>query len=91
MVSRAGLHTTGSPGSAPPVSTGHSRKRAHTAPTVWVECLFVDPIGDIAVLGRPDEQELSEEADRYEELCNQVAVLSISDAQSEGTARLLSR
>jgi hypothetical protein len=30
-------------------------------PTVWAECVFVDPIGDIAVLGAPDGQELPDE------------------------------
>jgi hypothetical protein len=30
--------------------------RIGEAPTVWAECLFVDPIGDIAVLGPPDSQ-----------------------------------
>ena len=27
-------------------------------PTVWAECLFADPISDVAVLGPPDNQEL---------------------------------
>lgn len=35
-------------------------------PTVWAECLFADPIADVAVLGRPDNQELSDEADAYD-------------------------
>ena len=29
---------------------------------VWAECLFADPVADIAVLGVPDEQYLSSEA-----------------------------
>src|SRR6266849_3477352 len=37
-------------------------------PKVWAECLFVDPIGDIAVLGSPDTQILPNEADMYEAL-----------------------
>jgi hypothetical protein len=37
-------------------------------PYVWAECLFVDPIGDIAVLGSPDDQELAEKAEAYCEL-----------------------
>src|SRR5262249_57628847 len=37
-------------------------------PTVWVACLFVDPIADIAVLGQPDNQDLSEQADAYDQL-----------------------
>jgi hypothetical protein len=32
---------------------------------VWAECLFADPVGDIAVLGEPDNQEMSEKADAY--------------------------
>src|SRR5215813_7310413 len=38
------------------------------APRVWAECLFADPIADIAVLRSPDGQELSDEADAFEEL-----------------------
>ena len=34
-------------------------------PTVWAECLFVDPVADIAVLGKPDDQELGERAEEY--------------------------
>ena len=29
---------------------------------VWAECVFADPVADIAVLGPPDSQELSEES-----------------------------
>jgi Trypsin-like peptidase domain len=35
---------------------------------VWAECLFVDPVADIAVLGTPDTQELPDEADAYDKL-----------------------
>src|SRR4030095_7753945 len=34
--------------------------------TVWAELLFVDPIADVAVLGTPDNQELSAESDAYD-------------------------
>src|SRR5438270_14083641 len=37
-------------------------------PLVWTECLFVDPIGDIALLGPPDAQELSDQWDPYNKL-----------------------
>src|SRR5438552_3247930 len=37
-------------------------------PTVWAECLFVDPVADIAVLGPPDDQELFDEYDEYDRL-----------------------
>ena len=36
--------------------------------TVCAECVFADPIRDIAVLSSPDDQELSDEAESYEEL-----------------------
>jgi hypothetical protein len=36
--------------------------------SIWTECLFVDPIADIAVLGPPDNQSLSAEAEAYEAL-----------------------
>jgi hypothetical protein len=36
--------------------------------TVWAECVFVDPVADIAVLCSPDGQSLFEEADAYEAL-----------------------
>ncbi len=67
-------------------------------PTVWTECLFVDPIADIALLGIPDDQELFEQADAYRELVTSATPLSISDAPKQGrddtakrsTARVLS-
>jgi hypothetical protein len=31
-------------------------------PHVWAECLFVDPVADLAVLGPVDGQELYDEA-----------------------------
>lgn len=37
-------------------------------PTVWAQCLFFDPVADVAVLGEPDNQELSEEWDGYDAL-----------------------
>jgi hypothetical protein len=37
-------------------------------PTVWAECLFADPVADLAVLGEPDGQELYNENERYEAL-----------------------
>ena len=36
--------------------------------SVWAECLFVDPVGDLAVLIGPDNQELYEQAEQYEDL-----------------------
>jgi hypothetical protein len=46
-------------------------------PTAWAECLFADPVGDIAVLGEP---ELIDECDAYKALVEAAVPLSISDA-----------
>jgi hypothetical protein len=62
-------------------------------PSVWAECVFVDPIADIAVLGTPDDQAFAESPEicqAYEALVNSVSPLSISDAPEEGPASLLS-
>ena len=39
-----------------------------SAPSIWAECIFVDPVADIAVLGAPDEaeQELVYQAEAFE-------------------------
>jgi hypothetical protein len=52
--------------------------------TVWATCLFVDPIADIAVLGQPDNQELSKEADAYDQLVEDAATLTVADAPAQG-------
>jgi hypothetical protein len=59
-------------------------------PTVWAECLFIDPIADIAVLGAPDSQAYYDEADAYDAMVNEAATLSIADAPEQGRAWLLS-
>ena len=53
-------------------------------PTVWAACLFVDPIADIAVLGQPDNQALSAEADAYDALMASTGRLTIADAPAQG-------
>jgi hypothetical protein len=55
---------------------------------VWAECLFVDPIADIAVLGQPDSQALSEEADAYNELIGTLTPLAVADAPKQGVELL---
>jgi hypothetical protein len=58
-------------------------------PTVWAECLFVDPIADIAVLGSPDNQELSDEAEAYEQLIRTVPrPFPIAEAPKQGVKRI---
>lgn len=59
------------------------------APKVGAECLFADPIGDIAVLGSPDCQEVYDEAVAYEELTEDVPPLRIADAPERAPAWLL--
>ncbi len=39
-------------------------------PSVWAECLFFDPVSDLAILGEPDSQELGEESEAYDRLVN---------------------
>jgi hypothetical protein len=60
------------------------------APTVWAECIFADPIADIAVLCEPDNQELFAEADAYNALVDAMTPLPIVDAPEDGPAWLLS-
>ena len=48
------------------------------APAVWAECLFADPIADLAVLGPPDDQELSAQNDAYRELVDSLKPLRIA-------------
>jgi hypothetical protein len=58
--------------------------------SVWAECLFVDPVADIALLDSPDSQELSDEA-AYDQLIETVTPLEVSDiAGVTATAELLS-
>jgi hypothetical protein len=48
------------------------------SPTVWAECLFVDPVADIAVVGQPDSQSLYAENEAYYELMPDIP-LAIAD------------
>lgn len=57
---------------------------------VWVECLFADPIGDIAILGPPDSQTFFEQSDAYGALIDDLPALAISEAPPKGPAWLLS-
>jgi len=58
---------------------------------VWAECLFVDPVADIAVFGSPDNQELAREAEAYEALMRSVTPLRVTEMDKETVpAKLLS-
>jgi hypothetical protein len=48
------------------------------APAVWADCMFADPIADLAVLGPPDDQELSAQNDAYRELVDSLKPLRIA-------------
>jgi hypothetical protein len=86
------------PSMPPPMSISPLKDRLYQAllgplgaePPVWAECFFVDPIGDIAVLGSPDNEALSHEADRYLELTEAAEPLSIVDSPESSQAWLLS-
>jgi trypsin-like peptidase len=53
-------------------------------PTVWATCLFVDPIADIAVLGQPDNQALSDEAEAYDALVENMQPLVVGHPPAMG-------
>lgn len=46
-------------------------------PHVWAQCVFADPVSDIAVLAGPDNQSLFEEADAWEAFIESVPVLDV--------------
>ena len=52
--------------------------RSGTKPCVWAECVFVDPVADIAVLAQPDGQELFEEYEAFDELVKSATPLQIA-------------
>jgi hypothetical protein len=59
-------------------------------PTIWTECLFVDPIADIAVLGSVDGGSLPEEADAYDSLFQPIKPIPIGPMEENTKAWLLS-
>ena len=58
-------------------------------PSVWAECLFVDPIADIAVLGSPDGQGLPSQADDWDNFTEAAGVLNTGPCPAEAPAWLL--
>lgn len=56
---------------------------------IWTECLFADPVADIAVLGPPDNQKFVEEPEDYDTWIENTPILSIGNARS-GTGYMLS-
>src|SRR5580700_3373616 len=51
-------------------------------PSVYAHLLFADPIADIAVLGSPDEQEMPEQAESYEQLVEPLKAIPLAKAQT---------
>jgi hypothetical protein len=46
-------------------------------PSIWAECLFANPVGDIAILGSADSQDLAEQAVAYNALVESAAPIPI--------------
>jgi hypothetical protein len=45
---------------------------------LWAECQFVDAIGDIAMLGPPDDQTFGDQYDAYAKFINDAVTVSIA-------------
>jgi hypothetical protein len=57
--------------------------------TVSAECAYVDPISDVAVLTKPDDQALFDEARTYDALLEPLVPLRIGDVVSQETPACL--
>jgi len=60
------------------------------APTVACECLFINPIVDVAVVGVPDTQTLPDEADAYRALLECATPFRITEAPEKSRGFVLS-
>ena len=58
--------------------------------SVAAECLFADPVADVAVLGSPDNQALSDGAKAYGEMMERAIPLPIKAMSGPGSVWLLS-
>lgn len=68
----------------PAHGASHTQERTYPAllgslddepPSIWTECLFADPVADLAVLGRPDDQALADETAAFDAFVNGRPVL----------------
>ena len=58
----------------PPISASYTEEKTYkqivgpigSQPSIWAECVFADPVADIAVLASPDSQSLGEAWEVYE-------------------------
>ena len=48
---------------------------------VWAECVFTNPVADLAVLARPDDQELSGRAAAYDHLIQAAKRFAVGSLQ----------
>ena len=61
-----------------------------SVPTVACECLFINPIADVAVVGVPDTQTYSDEAEGYRALLQHATPFRIIEAPEKARGFLLS-
>lgn len=47
--------------------------------TIWGECLFADPVADIAVIGEPGDQELSDQHDAFQDFVTHTPALKCGE------------
>jgi hypothetical protein len=59
-------------------------------PSIAAECLFVDPVSDLAVLAPPDDEVLPDEAEAYEALVDATMPMRITEMMEKAEALLLS-
>ena len=52
--------------------------------------MFADSVADLAILGRPDSQELGKESDAYDDFVEPIKPIAIADTKTEGRVWLLS-
>lgn len=59
-------------------------------PDITAACVFVDPMADIAVLGPPDNQAMSDECDQYEAFLSTLPPFDIAAPPPRGRLRMSS-
>jgi hypothetical protein len=72
----------------PPMAAAFSEERTFAdlvgqvgdEPSIWTECLFADPVADIAVLVAPDSQQFGDEWDAYLQFVDERPVLDVGRA-----------
>lgn len=52
------------------------------AATIWTECVFADAVSDLAILDNPDDQELFEKAELYEEFTQAATPIRIREGRA---------